>query len=151
GLVTGAQAMPVVAVEILIEERQIAPVGIAPEALEVAVDRPAPGRVAQEDRRKPSRQLARHVAERHQASRGRRALDLDPLAIEAAELPERLQEQIVDGKPDGSTPVRVAAEETRGGLAGFIAEAILAVAESKPVGVVPVDPRERADAVRRQE
>jgi len=52
-LVARADAGAVVAVEVLVEEEQVAPVGIALELFSAAVDRPAAIRVAQEDTREP--------------------------------------------------------------------------------------------------
>src|SRR6478609_8743632 len=48
-LVAGAQACAVVAVEILVEEKVVAPVRVFLERLRAAVDRPSPGRVLEED------------------------------------------------------------------------------------------------------
>src|SRR5688572_10784549 len=54
-LVTGADAGAVVAVEVLVEQDEVAPVGIALEGLEPAVDWPAAGAVAREDPRESAR------------------------------------------------------------------------------------------------
>src|SRR5436853_599740 len=56
-LVTGADAGAVVAVEVLVEEDQVAPVRVSGEALDVAVDRAPAPLVAQEDPRQSARQL----------------------------------------------------------------------------------------------
>src|SRR5438128_11171625 len=65
GLVAGANAGAVVTVEVLVEEDEVAPVRIGLERVGAAVDRtPAVGPL-EEDAGEPSRQLRRHVPERH--------------------------------------------------------------------------------------
>src|SRR5262249_2399837 len=59
--------------------------------------------------------------------------------------------QVVDRKPDRSAPVRVAAEKPTVRLAGHVVNAVLPAVGVEYVGVVLVDPRYRADAIRRQE
>src|SRR5512134_479735 len=64
GLVAGPDAGPVVAVEVLVEEDQGAPVRVVLELGRAAVDRPAAARVAQEDAREAPGDLLRNLEER---------------------------------------------------------------------------------------
>ena len=61
GLVAGADPGTVVAVEVLVEQQQVVPVGIALELLDPAEHRPAPVLVLGEGRRQPSADLARDL------------------------------------------------------------------------------------------
>src|SRR5215831_564835 len=54
-LVAGAHALAVVAVEVLVEEHQVAPVRVLLELAGVPVDGPPAGGVLQEDARQPAR------------------------------------------------------------------------------------------------
>src|SRR5262252_7181000 len=62
-LVTGAEAGAIVAVEILVEEEIVAPMRIFLELPGSAVDRSIPVLVSEEDARKPSCNLLRHLIE----------------------------------------------------------------------------------------
>ena len=64
-LVTGAQASTVVAVEILIEEDVIPPVGIALELLGTTVDGPSTVLVASEDPGESVGDLLAHIEQIH--------------------------------------------------------------------------------------
>ena len=76
GLVAGPNARAIVAMEVLIEEYQVAPVWIGLELLRAAVDRPAPrglaigaaALAAQEGADDPPADLAGDLAERDQVS-----------------------------------------------------------------------------------
>ena len=65
GLVAGAEPGAVVAVEVLVEQDQVAPVRIVLELRRAAVHRPPPVVVAQERRRQPPRDLLRDLEQRH--------------------------------------------------------------------------------------
>src|SRR5215831_4717004 len=67
-LVTGAQAGPVVAMEVLVEEHEIAPMRILLEFSGATVNRPPSLAVSQEDSCEPSAQILRHLIQRHQMS-----------------------------------------------------------------------------------
>ena len=107
----GPEAAARVAVEVLVKEHEVTPVGVAGEPLDVPVDGTAARPVTQEDAGEPLRQLAGHLAERREPSRAARAFDFEPVPVEVIEFLERLHEQVVDGKPHGAAPVRIAAEE----------------------------------------
>src|SRR5437879_467715 len=91
-LVTGTNAGAVVAVEVLVEEDEVAPVRIGGEALHAAVDRAPPIRVAQEDPRESPGELRGDLPQGHHLPRPRRELDLQLAAIEVVEALERLDD-----------------------------------------------------------
>src|SRR5215831_14638431 len=82
GLVGGAEATTVVAVEVLVEQHQVAPVRIARVARIVAVARTATVGVGKEDRRQPSGQLVRRRAQVEPPAGARRDLDREPVPVE---------------------------------------------------------------------
>src|SRR6185295_14811139 len=90
GLVARAESAAGVAVEVLVEEDELLEVRIGGVAQVVAVAGTAALGVGQEDRREPPRELARDEVERQEASRSRRALDLQGVAVEVVVALERL-------------------------------------------------------------
>src|SRR5437867_5780653 len=87
-LVARADAGAVVAVEVLIEQNQVAPVRVALELLRGAEDRPAAVFAAQEDPREAPRDLGGHLPEGQPRAGAGRALDPHAVAIEVMELLE---------------------------------------------------------------
>src|SRR5262249_38090385 len=73
------------------------------------------------------------------------------VAQEVVELLERLDEQVVDRKPDRAAPVAVPSEQTGGALPGLVAKRIAHPARLEPVGAVEVLPADAADAVGAEE
>src|SRR5262249_51445352 len=63
GLVAGAEAGAVVAVEVLVEQQQVAPVRVGPERGLRTVDRPATGLVGEEGAGEPSGEVTGHLVE----------------------------------------------------------------------------------------
>src|SRR5262245_11629305 len=85
GLVARAEASAIVAVEVLVEEDQVAPVRVVLELGCASVDRPLAARVAQEDAREPPRDLLRDLEKGHPVPGSRRALDRELVAVEGVE------------------------------------------------------------------
>ena len=79
------------------------------------------------------------------------ALDLQAVAVEVMVALQRLDQQVVDRKPDRAAPVGVAAEEAGGGLAGLVVHPMLLAVETEDVRPVLVDAGQGADAVGREE
>src|SRR6266851_1558398 len=151
GLMAGAYAGPIVAVEVLVEEDEVAPVRIPVENLRPAVDRATAVLARQEEVREPPRQLGRHLPEVDLVVRAGGTRDLEIVAEEMVEFLERLDEEKVHGKPHRPAPVRIAAEHARRGLRGLVVDAVLLAVDLQDVGMVPVVAGERADAVVREE
>ena len=83
GLVAGAEARAVVAVEVLVEEEVVAPVRVLLERLRAAVDRPSPGLVLEEDPREAIGDLLGDLEEIHHPAGARRAFHLEAVAVVA--------------------------------------------------------------------
>src|SRR5574341_87759 len=73
GLVAGADPGPVVAVEVLVEEDQVLPVGVGLELLCAPVDRPPAVGPLHEDARQAAGQLGRDVPQGHPLAGARRS------------------------------------------------------------------------------
>src|SRR5437879_103663 len=145
-LVARADAGAGVAVEVLVEEHEVPPVGVRAPSLDAAVDRSLPTRAPQEDPDKPARELLRDLPERRKRVRPGGELDLERVAVVPVEPLERLDEEEVEGHPDRASPVRVAAEEPGRGLAGLVGDPFRDPVAGEPVRVIAVVRGERADA-----
>src|SRR5215467_4592022 len=109
-LVTCAQSGTVVAVEILVEQEVVLPVGVLLELLGAPVHWPRPSFTAQKDARESARQLLRNLIERQVLSRAGRTLDLEVIAVELVQVQQRADQQSVDRHPNRAAPVGIAAE-----------------------------------------
>ena len=81
GLMAGADAGAVVAVEVFVEQQIVAPMGIALEFLGAAKHRPPAALVAQKDPGQPIGDFAGDLEQVHQVAGARRALDLEVVAV----------------------------------------------------------------------
>src|SRR5688572_26913872 len=93
GLVAGAEPASRLAVEVLVEEREVAVRGIVGEAPVVAVARAPALRVGQDEAREARRELVRDLLQREPLSRADRALDAQLVAEEVVVALERLDQQ----------------------------------------------------------
>src|SRR4051812_24091997 len=142
GLVRRAHAAPVLAVEVLVEQQQFAPVRVGGKARVRAVAGAAAVRAGQEQARQPRRQVVRDRAQIHPPPRPRRILDAQLVAVEVVVALERLDDEVVDGQPHRAAPVRVAAEQRRARLAGGVVHAQLLPAGVEPVRLARVHLRQ---------
>src|SRR2546422_9064454 len=124
GLVAGPDARTVVAVEVFVEEDQVAPVRVTLKFLGPPVDGTAPVLVAEEDSREAPRDLAGYRPQVEHGPGAGRARHLERIAVEVVELLERLDQEIVHREPDGAPPVRVAPEEPAGGLGWLVVDPV---------------------------
>src|SRR6478609_2008426 len=81
GLVTGADAGAVVAVEVLVEEDQVAPVRVGLELFAATIDRSLAFLVAEKDLRESPGKLARDFVQVHLLARSGGELDLERVAV----------------------------------------------------------------------
>jgi hypothetical protein len=91
----------------------------------VAVARPAPRVVGEEDPGQPVRQLLRDLQEIQHAARTGGAFHLQLVVVEVVPAFERLHQQIVEREPDRAAPIGVAAEQRSRALGGGIVDTIL--------------------------
>src|SRR5215831_982565 len=150
-LMAGAQAGAVVAEEVLVEQDQVAPVGIGLELSGASVHGPSALLVTQEQTREPLGDLSRHLEQGYALAGAGWTLHGEVVAVEGVEIQEPADEQHVHREPDGATPIGVAAEETARGFGRLVVDAIDVATHRERVRVVPVIARERADAERAQE
>src|SRR5262249_47574323 len=99
-LVAGADARAVIAVEVLVEQNEIAPVWVGLEFRGRAVDRALAGLVAQEDATQTPGNLLADLEQVHLPARPGRALDRELVAVVAVEFQQPANDQRVDGHPD---------------------------------------------------
>src|SRR6516165_10607981 len=102
--------------------------------------------VAQEKARQASTQFVRHFVDCDEPPRAGRAFDFEFVAVVVMELLQRFDEQVIDGEPDRSAPVGIAAEKVGVRLAGLISDGMGHAANPEYVRVVLMDLRNRADA-----
>ena len=106
-----AESGSVVAVEVLVKGDQVTPVRIVLHPLDPAEDRTSPV-LADEQADQPPGELGRHAAKPLLPPRARRVLDEKAVAVVPVEFLQRLDDQLVEGEPHGTAPVRVAAEQS---------------------------------------
>ena len=133
GLMAGAQARAVVAVEILEERDIVAPVRISLEEGAVAQNRPAIALVAGENRDQTPGELGGDLGQRRPLRSTARQSSGQARAVVAMILPERLDHQIVDRKPDRAAPVGITAIDG-GRRLGRLVRNPIAVVKERLVG-----------------
>src|SRR5580704_1456181 len=139
-LMAGSQSMTVVAVKELVEQDQIAPRGIRCVSRVIAVNGTPTMRVGQEDGDQSSLNFPGHFAERFVLPGSRRALDFQRIAIEVVVALERLDQQMIERKPDRSAPIRVAAEQLRLRIAWLIVDPVAGAARIQIERVLSMNP-----------
>src|SRR6185437_2340811 len=151
GLMRSAEALAGFAVEVLIEEERIPPRRIVVEAGVWPMRRAPAIRVEQKQTQEPPLELRGDLKQSSLPARSRRQFDRQIFAEEIMKMPERLDREEIQGKPDRASPVGVAAEETGARLARLIVEAGAPAVEIQDQGMVLVIARQRSQAEGRQE
>src|SRR5918994_7629497 len=147
----GADARAVIAVEILVERNQVAPVRIALKLLGAAEDRPPPVLIARKNSCQPLRNLACDLPEIGCLTGAGRAFYLVAIAEKEMEFLQRFDKQEIYWKPDRTAPVGVAPEKTGARFRRLVIDPILHAIDFESVRVVAVIARQGADAEGRQE
>ena len=137
-MMAGADARAVVAVEIFVEQDQVPPMRIVAIAAIAAVHRAPAFLVLEEDARQPSRQLGGHIPEGQIIPRARRVFHFEVVAEVMMKFLQRFDDQVIQREPDGTAPVRIAAEKAGAGFSRLIVHAILGAAHGQHVRVVLV-------------
>ncbi len=121
----GAQALAGLAVEVLVEQHQVAQVRVLGVARVVAVAGTLPVRAGQEEAQQAP---AEFVARPRRASASLPDpvghSTLEAVAVEVVVALQRLDQQVVEREPDRPAPVGVAAEEPRSRLARLVVDAV---------------------------
>src|SRR6516165_8915772 len=105
GLVAGANACTVVAMKVLVEVDQVAPVRILLEFLQASVHGAGSIRGAKKNPGKAARDFRSGLPERGAISRAGRQLRGEDVAVEVVKFLQGLDEQKIDGKPDRPAPI----------------------------------------------
>ena len=151
GLVAGAEAGAVVAVEVLIERNAVAPVRVVLELFRAAKHRTPAGLVAQEDALQAIGDLVGHLGERHQRAGAGGTLHAEGVAVVGVELDQRANEEDVHREPHRAAPVGVPTEHPAVRLGRLIRDLVILPSDVHDVWMLLVPPRHRADAVGAQE
>jgi hypothetical protein len=88
----------------------------------------------QEKVRESRGNFERDILQVHELSRSRWTFDLHAVAVEMVILFERLDEQVIDRKPNRSAPVRVAAKHARSRFRGLVLDPVLGAVDGEFVG-----------------
>ena len=151
GLVTRTQAGAVVAVEVLVEQEVITPVRVLLKFAGRSIERTPPVIVPQKDAGQPTRDFLGNLIQRHVPARARWTFDGEIIPVVAVILQEGPDDQAVDGHPDRSAPVGVAAEHAGIGLRRQVRHAVFPTPRGEHIGMLGVVAREGTDAVGAQE
>src|SRR5580692_11384737 len=100
GVMARAEAAPRITVEIFVKEKIVLPERIDGVAAEGSRVGPRAVRAGQENRGRAALEFPRHRAEVHHLAAPGRAFNLETAAVEMVITLERLDQQIVDRKPD---------------------------------------------------
>src|SRR5215470_16053156 len=100
-----AAAAAGVAVKVLVEQDEIAKVRILGIAPLVPVARAAPGGVGQEETRQPAAEIVGGVEQAHAPAKSGGQLDEQVVAVEVVVPLQRLDQEIIEGKPHRAAPV----------------------------------------------
>ncbi|MBN8899868.1 MAG: carboxylesterase family protein [Rhodospirillales bacterium] len=146
-----AQAAARVAVEILVEQQQVAEMRVRLHLLAPTEDRPAPVRISQEQADQPLAQMVRDLVQRHLLVGAGRAFDREVRAVIAVEAAQALDQQVVHRHPDRPAPVGVAAEHPGIRLRRLVLHPVAHAIERDLERAVPIHLRQGAHAVRGEE
>ncbi len=147
GLVAGSDSSSRVTVEILVEQDQVAPMGVRLKLLQIPEHRSAAFFISKEYTCHAARKFSRYFPQSHHLSRSGWKLNLKVVAKVVMELLERLDQQVVHRKPDGAAPVLISTEQPGRRLAGLVIHAVLHSVHMEGVGVAPMELRQGTDAV----
>src|ERR1700676_1301703 len=109
---TGAHPKTGVAVEVLVKEKQVAPMRIRLKLFQVAKYWPATLFVTKKNVCHPARQLTRHVPQRLHVSRSSRELDFEIITQIVVELLQGFDQKKIHREPNRAAPVRIASEDS---------------------------------------
>src|SRR5262245_40248994 len=100
----GTQAGAIIAVEVLVEQDEIAPMWIFLENARTPVNRPASTSVAEEDAGQTPREILGDLVQIHELAGAGRTLHLEVLAVVHEVVEQRADDQPVDRHPDRAAP-----------------------------------------------
>src|SRR5215471_10677381 len=151
GLMAGAEAGAVVAVKVLVERQVITPVWVLLKRAGTPVDWPSAMVVPQKDADQPALDLLGDLIQIHLSARARGTFDREIIAVISVILQQAPDDQGVDGRPDRSAPVGVAAEHTGVGLGRQVRHPIFLVPHTENKRMLGMIAGQGANAVGAEE
>src|SRR5712692_5351147 len=146
-LVTCAQAGTVVPVKIFVKQDKVFPMGIVLKKVDSAGNRAAPVLAANKDVNEAAGDFRGDFPKIRLLGGARRALDFEIFTIVVMKFLQRFNEKIIQRKPNGAAPVRIAAEDPASRLGRLIIHAIDLTVYMDFVGMIEVIAGKGADAV----
>src|SRR5690348_16901349 len=146
-----ADAGAVVAVKVFVEQHMIPPVRIPLKQFRAAEHRPPAITVPKERPDEATRKLRGHLPDRRLPSRPEGIFHPVLIAEKEMKLLKRFDEQIVDGEPDRSAPIRIPAELRSARFRRLVVDSVLMAHDVQDVRMIPVIAGQGANAVRRKE
>ena len=146
----GADTGTIVAVKIFVKRDEIAPVIIALELFRAAEDRPAAAVVAQKNACQTLRNLTGNLPEIRQLTRARGTFDFIIVAQKEVKLLQRLDKQVIDRQPNRSTPIGIAAEQSRTRFRRFVVDSIFRAVDRHFIRMIRMITGQSANAEWRQ-
>lgn len=122
GLVGGTQPQAGFSVKVLVKEEQVPPVRISLEGAIYLESRAKSLAIPAKDIDKPFRDFIRRLPQSHPLASQGRGRNGEAVREVSMDLLQSPYQKIVQGKPDGSAPVGIAAEEPRLGFPRFITD-----------------------------
>ena len=151
GLVAGPDAPARVPMEVFGKEHEILPVRIVSKFGDTSMAGATTVLIGKKYLHQPSGYLLGNLLETEQSAGPGGALHPEAVTVEVVIPLKGLDKEIVHRKPDGSAPVRVAAEKPRVGLARNVFDPVFRTIDLKDVRPLPVNPGEGTDTVGREE
>src|SRR6516164_989834 len=139
----GTASSAIVSMEVLTEEDEVAPMRVGGKARLLPVARPVTAAVGKEQLNQAPGKLGRGLSEIHSDARADRYLHSKTVTIEVVVALKGFDQEIVDRKPHGAAPIRVATEDIGGGFCGGVINAEFGIPSVHDKGMLLVDRRER--------
>src|SRR5579883_440725 len=147
GLVARSDTGAVIAMEIFVKQRIIAPVGIVLECFRTAKNRPPAILVTSENAGEAPSDLGGDLEQIHLAAGACRKLHFERVSVVAVKTQQRSKEDGIEGHPDGTAPVRISPEKARIRFGGQVRDAVILSMHVKDVGMIQVVARQRTNAI----
>src|SRR6516165_6031827 len=147
----GTASSAIVSMEVLTEEDEVAPMRVGGKARLLPVARPVTAVVRKEQLNQAPGKLGRGLSEIHSNARADRDLHSKTVTIKVVVALKGFDQEIVDRKPHGAAPIRVATENRGSGFSGSVISAEFGAASVHDKGMLAVDRRKRPDPIRRKE
>src|SRR4030095_6421360 len=136
--------------KVFVERNEIAPIGISLKSFRSAENSTSLVVITQENPRQPLRDLTGDFPKRQHLTRTDRTFDFEVFAEVMMKLLERFDHQIVQRKPDRTTPIRVTTKQSRARLGRLVSHPVLGAIHLQHIRMVFVKTRNRTNAIRRK-